>query len=138
MPGSPRPVPHRVISRSSGLPGVRVQYEWLTPPKRLMVVANAGHAAFLDICKSIRDQGGLEKYADKLPAFAPLFKLGDDGCAADNIDPVKAYAFINQVMIAEYRFAFGLDPTDVSLSDSYLRKTFPEAFAEGQSSPPNP
>lgn len=113
--------------------GVQLEYNWLAPPKRMLVVANAGHASFIDVCKPIRDLGGLDKYAGQLPSFAPLFKLGDDGCAADNIDPVKAYAFINHVMIAQYRYVFGDDPTDVSLSDAYLKKQFPEAFGGQQS-----
>jgi pimeloyl-ACP methyl ester carboxylesterase len=112
------------------LTGNRVEYEWLAPPARLVVVKNSGHAGFIDVCKPIRDQGGLQKYAEKLPAFAPLFKLGDDGCGADNIDPVKASAFTNHVMIAEYRYVFGLDSTDASLREDYLRREFPDAFLE--------
>jgi pimeloyl-ACP methyl ester carboxylesterase len=107
----------------------RTLYDWLAPPKRLMVVSNSGHAGFLDVCKPIRDQGGLEQYAAKLPAFAPLFKLGDDGCGKDNIDPAEASAFVNHVMIAQYRLAFGEDTSDASLSPAYLERTFPTAYA---------
>ncbi len=115
------------------LPGIQAQYDWMQPPKRMMVVKNSGHAGFLDVCKPIRAQGGLQKYSDKLPTFAPLFKLGDDGCGADNVDPVLAYAFINHVMIAQYRYVFGEDTSDVSLGKAYLEKTFPEAFGAEQS-----
>jgi predicted dienelactone hydrolase len=110
--------------------GNRVEYDWLRSPARFVIVKNSGHAGFIDVCKRIRDQGGLQKYAEKLPAFAPLFKLGDDGCGADNLDPVKGYALINHVMIAQYRLAFGLDSSDVSLRADYLAREFPDAFGE--------
>jgi len=108
--------------------GPQDEFAWLQPPKRMIVVANAGHASFIDVCKPIRDQGGLEKYATKLPAFAPLFKLGDDGCGAGNVDPTEAAQLINHVMIAQYRYVMGKDPTAAALSDPYLRATFPTAF----------
>jgi predicted dienelactone hydrolase len=113
--------------------GVQVLYDWLSPPKRLVVVANAGHASFLDICKTIREQGGLDQYASKLPTFAPLFKLGDDGCAADNIDPTAAYALINHVMIAQYRWVLGKDPTEAALDPAYLQSEFPVAYGRSDS-----
>ena len=112
--------------------GVQAEYDWLGVPKRLDIVRNAGHAGFIDVCRPIREQGGLQKYAEQLPAFAPLFKLGDDGCGAANTDPVKQAAFIDHVMIAQYRVAFGLDATDASLAPEYLQRQFPEAFGGQQ------
>lgn len=117
------------------LAGVQATYDWLEPPKRLVVVANAGHASFIDVCEPIREQGGLQRYAESLPAFAPLLSLADDGCGPDNIDPRQATMYINHVMVAQYRFTMGMDRTAVSLSDEFLQRTFPQAFTPTRATP---
>lgn len=114
------------------LAGIQAFYAWLSTPKRMLTVRNAGHAGFIDLCPPIREQGGVQKYAEKLPALAPVFQLADDGCGPDNTDPAKQAAFIDHVMIAQYRYVFGLDRTDASLAPEYLRRQFPEAFGGEQ------
>jgi len=108
----------------------RVAYDRLSSPARFVVVENAGHGVFVDACQAIRERGGRQKYAELLPSLARVLERGDDGCGADNVDPVKAAGFVNHVMVAQYRVAFGQDRTDASLRPDYLARTFPEAFGE--------
>ncbi|CAB4557899.1 unannotated protein [freshwater metagenome] len=112
------------------LAGVKQEFDWLAPPKRLAVLAKAGHNAFTDICAPIRAQGGLMQYSGKLPAPDNLLKLGEDGCTNDNLDTATGYAIINQLTIAQLRFVFGIDKTDASLSADYLNSTYPGVLAE--------
>jgi pimeloyl-ACP methyl ester carboxylesterase len=112
------------------LAGVKQEFEWLAPPKRLAVLAKAGHNAFTDICAPIRAQGGLMQYSGKLPAPDNLLKLGEDGCTNDNLDTATGYAIINQLTIAQLRFVFGIDKTDASLSADYLNSMYPGVLAE--------
>jgi len=112
------------------LAAARVAYDRLSSPARLVVVKNAGHGGFVDACKAIRERGGRQKYAELLPSLARVLERGDDGCGAGNVDPVKVTGFVNHVMVAQYRVAFGQDRTDASLRPDYLARTFPEAFGE--------
>lgn len=114
------------------LAGVKQEFDWLAPPKRLAVLAKAGHNAFTDICAPIRAQGGLMQYSGKLPAPDNLLKLGEDGCTSDNLDTATGYAIINQLTIAQLRYVFGIDKTDASLSSDYLNSMYPGVLAEYQ------
>lgn len=114
------------------LAGVKQEFDWLAPPKRLAVLAKAGHNAFTDICAPIRAQGGLMQYSGKLPAPDNLLKLGEDGCTSDNLDTATGYAIINQLTMAQLRYVFGIDKTDASLSSDYLNSMYPGVLAEYQ------
>jgi len=114
------------------LAGVKQEFDWLAPPKRLAVLAKAGHNAFTDICAPIRAQGGLMQYSGKLPAPDNLLKLGEDGCTSANLDTATGYAIINQLTIAQLRYVFGIDKTDASLSSDYLNSMYPGVLAEYQ------
>lgn len=114
------------------LAGVKQEFDWLAPPKRLAVLSKAGHNAFTDICAPIRAQGGLMQYSGKLPAPDNLLKLGEDGCTSDNLDTATGYAIINQLTIAQLRYVFGIDKTDASLSSDYLNSMYPGVLAEYQ------
>lgn len=112
------------------LASVEAEYAWLAPPKRLAVLKGAGHNAFTDICKPIREQGGLSQFADQLAIVAGVFKLGEDGCTEGYLDPVEGYAVINHLTVAQLRWVFGVDPTDASLTAGYLDATFPGTIAD--------
>ena len=112
------------------LAGVTQEFDWLAPPKRLAVLAKAGHNAFTDICAPIRAQGGLMQYSGKLPAPDNLLRLGEDGCTSANLDTETGYAITNQLTIAQLRYVFGIDATDVSLSRSWLDTLFPGVLAD--------
>lgn len=134
---SPPAVPSMIIQGDSDgiipLAVVQLEYDWLKPPKRMVVIAKGGHNITLDICRVIREQGGLSKYNDKLPAFAGLFRLGEDGCTEGSLDPAKGYAVSRHLTVAQFRWSLGLDPSQASLDPAYLRRTFPETIADVQS-----
>jgi predicted dienelactone hydrolase len=118
------------------LASIQVEYEWLRAPKKLAVVRNAGHNAFTDLCPPIRAQGGLTQFAAQLPeAFAPLLRLGEDGCTPASLEPETGYAYIDHLTVAQLRWVFGLDPTEVSLAPAFLASTFPQAFGEYRTDP---
>ena len=131
-PAKPSMIIAGEVDMTIPLAGVKQEFEWLAPPKRLAVLAKAGHNAFTDICAPIRAQGGLMQYSGKLPAPDNLLKLGEDGCTKDNLDTATGYSIINQLTIAQLRYVFGIDKTDVSLSSDYLNSMYPGVLAEYQ------
>ena len=129
-PNKPTMIIAGEVDATIPLAGVKQEFDWLAAPKRLAVLAKAGHNAFTDICAPIRAQGGLMQYSGKLPAPDNLLKLGEDGCTSANLDTATGYAIINQLTIAQLRFVFGIDKTDVSLSSDYLNSMYPGVLAE--------
>lgn len=129
-PAKPTMIIAGEVDATIPLAGVKQEFAWLAAPKRLAVLAKAGHNAFTDICAPIRAQGGLMQYSGKLPAPDNLLKLGEDGCTNDNLDTATGYAIINQLTIAQLRYVFGIDKTDVALSADYLNTTYPGVLAE--------
>ena len=112
------------------LEAVRAVFDWLAPPKELVVVANAGHNPFLDICAPIAAQGGLVANAGELaenPAIVPLLRLGEDGCTEGYLDPALGYPLIDHTTVAWLRWAFGQDEGTAAISPEFLEATFPEA-----------
>ena len=112
------------------LTAVQAVFEWLAPPKQLVVVANAGHNPFLDICAPLAAQGGLVANAGELaenPAIAPLLELGEDGCIDGYLEPALGYDLIDHTTVAWLRWVFGDDDTTAALSPEFLEATFPEA-----------
>lgn len=110
------------------LASVQAEFEWLAPPKTLAVLKNAGHNAYSDLCAPIRARGGLSQYSSRLPALAALFKITEDGCLPDNLDPDRGYALISQLAIAQLRWVFQIDESRESLDPTFLQKTFPDAY----------
>ena len=45
---------------------VEQTFEWLASPKRLAVIADSGHAVFVDPCVPIREEGGLTAFMEGL------------------------------------------------------------------------
>ncbi len=111
------------------LAAVDAEFEWLAPPKRYAVLANAGHNAFTDLCKPILAQGGLGDLATLVPSAAPLVRAADDGCTAGYLDPETGYRVIDHLTTAQLRWVFGLDPTDASLTTEYVESLFPGALS---------
>lgn len=110
------------------LTAVQALYEWLDAPKQLVVVANAGHNPFLDICANLQDQGGLVANAgDLAETFGPLLQLGEDGCLADFLDAETGYAMLDHLSVAWLRWTFGQDDSPAAVSPEFLEDTFPEA-----------
>lgn len=119
------------VDEAVPLSSVERTFEWLAPPKRLAVIANAGHNSFTDVCAPVRAQGGLLQYAGQIPVPEDLLARGDDGCRPENIDPQVAYDVINQLTVAQLREVFDIDGevATASLEASWLDELFPGALA---------
>jgi dienelactone hydrolase len=99
----------------------RVQsfFEALNPPKRLVVVDDAGHNAFNDLCLIGRDKGGLIEIAKQVGIAPPeqLTGLFNDGCTADYLPAEQAWPAVRHFVTAQMRYYLGLDPEPVGLGD---------------------
>ncbi len=99
----------------------RVQsfFEALDPPKRLVVVDDAGHNAFDDLCLIGRDKGGLLQIASQVGINPPeqLARLFNDGCTADFLPADQAWPAVRHFVTAQLRYYLGLDPEPVGLGD---------------------
>lgn len=97
----------------------RVQgfFESLNPPRRLVVVDDAGHNAFNDLCLIGRDKGGLLAIAAQVGINPPeqLSGLFNDGCTADYLTAEDAWPAVRHFVTAQLRNALGLDPEPVGL-----------------------
>jgi dienelactone hydrolase len=89
----------------------------LPAPKRLVVIGNATHLAFLDVCTLGRDQGGVLQIAKAAGVAVPdsLLSLYADGCATKYLRPEDAWPLIDHIVTAQLRAGFGLDAAAVGL-----------------------
>ena len=90
----------------------------MNAPKYLVEIPRAGHLVFSDICLIGRSKGGVIGIvkAIKLPIPTELLKLGSDGCTSDHPKPETAFPAINQLSVAFFRSALGIDVQPVGLS----------------------
>jgi predicted dienelactone hydrolase len=99
----------------------RVQgfFDALDPPKRLVVVDDAGHNAFNDLCLIGRDKGGLLEIAKQVGIDPPeqLARLFNDGCTSDFLPSEQAWPAVRHFVTAQMRYYLGLDPEPVGLGD---------------------
>ncbi len=95
-------------------------YEKMNAPKRLVVIQQAGHNSFDDICEIGKDQGGLLAIAAKVHINVPptLGRLFDDGCTSSFPDATTVWPVAWHFIVAQLRWAFGTDKTPVGLSTS--------------------
>ncbi len=110
-------------------------YDWLDSPKRLAVIADSGHAVYVDPCVPIRAEGGLSGFVESLgldPDDVPFVELGENGCLPSDTDPELVWGLIDHLTVAQLNQVFGID-TDVataSLDPDYLDETFPGLLQE--------
>eukprot|EP01062_Namystynia_karyoxenos_P083844 TRINITY_DN9740_c0_g2_i3.p2 TRINITY_DN9740_c0_g2~~TRINITY_DN9740_c0_g2_i3.p2 ORF type:complete len:423 (+),score=152.24 TRINITY_DN9740_c0_g2_i3:96-1271(+) len=77
-------------------------------PKRLMVMANAGHQVWTDLCWIAKDHGGIAKVAADHGVWqAPLMhKLADDGCNFNGVTkyiaPAAGWTLANRMLNAAF------------------------------------
>lgn len=131
---NPPPVPSMIIAAEGDtvieLARVEKIYEWLNAPKRLAVIADSGHAVFVDPCVPIRQEGGLSGFVRGLgldPATVPLVELGENGCLPADPDPVRVGGLIDHLTVAQLNEVFNINPAvaEASLQPAYLKTTFP-------------
>jgi dienelactone hydrolase len=97
------------------------EYASFPAPKRYVEIGGpaAGHNTFTDVCAVIRDGGGLLAFAQKNHLVADeLVKLGENGCAPNDIAPERFQPIVQHFTVAELRSEFGIDPQPVGLDDS--------------------
>lgn len=136
---SPPDVPSLIIAAEGDtiieLERVEQTYDWLDSPKRLAVIAESGHAVFVDPCGPIRAEGGLSAFVENLglnPDDVPLVELGENGCLPSDTDPDQVWGLINHLTVAQLNQVFQID-TDVataSLDPTYLDAEFPGLLRE--------
>lgn len=87
-------------------------YAGMNPPKYLVTIPEAGHLVFSDICLIGKEKGGIVGIAKalELPIPEQLLQLGSDGCTPDHPPVQQAFPAIDQLSVAFYRHALGLDP----------------------------
>lgn len=119
------------------LDGMRAAYAAMRSPKRFVVIDNAGHLAFSDLCEIGADDGGLLSIAALLGVPIPenLRPLATDGCFAPDLPPTEAWPAIDQVVTAQLRHVLGVDRTDAGLTG--LVEAFPGIVSESVSTPPS-
>ncbi|MDZ7732910.1 MAG: hypothetical protein U5R31_07145 [Acidimicrobiia bacterium] len=116
---------------------IRPWFDWLAPPKRLVVLDDAGHNAFTDVCEPIQEADGIASFVEALgfdPEEVPFVRLGEDGCLADDPPAAETWAAIDHVTVAQLRWVFDREPevAEASLETSYLDERFPGAVAENE------
>ena len=116
-------------------PGIVNAYNRMHAPKRLVLVANAGHLVFADICEVGSGQGGLLAIANELhvPVPASLVPLATDGCQPPDVQPPTAWPLVWQAVTAQLRHVFGFDHSTAGLSG--LQHAFPTLVAGENASP---
>jgi dienelactone hydrolase len=109
-------------------------YDWLDPPKRLAVLAESGHAVFLDPCRNVREEGGLSDFVVALgldPDDVRLVELGENGCLPEDIPPEDVWPLIDHLTVAQLEAVFGDEAVgEASLDRTYLDETFPGLLAD--------
>ena len=95
-------------------------YNAMHSPKYLVKISKAGHLVFSDICLIARDKGGITGIAKaiKLPIPQSLLKLGSDGCESTHPIAWTAFPTIDQLSVAFFRSALGIDPQPVGLDSA--------------------
>ena len=116
------------------LDGITDTYDWLAEPKRLAVIAESGHAVFVDPCLNIRAEGGLSEFVAALglnPDDVPLIELGENGCLPDEISPEEVWPLIDHLTVAQLEAVFGdVSVGEASLDREYLDEIFPGLLAD--------
>jgi alpha-beta hydrolase superfamily lysophospholipase len=135
----PPPVPAMIIAADGdvaiALDQVRSVFAWLAEPKRLVVLADAGHNAFTDICRPIQQEGGLASTVEALgldPDEVPIVRLGEDGCTDQNPPAEEGWAVIDHLTVAFLDEVFGVDAevATASLDAGWVQDEFPGLVAE--------
>jgi predicted dienelactone hydrolase len=104
-------------------------YDAMTPPKRLVVVKDAGHNSFDDLCVIGADQGGLLQIAQKvgIKPTDQIVRLFDDGCTDQYLAAQQVWPVARHFVTAQLRAELGVDPTPVGLGPGVVDHFAPVA-----------
>lgn len=108
-------------------------YAAMRAPKRLVVVENAGHLVFSDLCEVGASDGGLLAIGDLLGVTIPdaLRPLATDGCVEPALEPTAAWPAIRQVTVAWLRHVFRIDRSAAGLGG--LTGAYPGVISDSRS-----
>jgi dienelactone hydrolase len=128
----PSPGLFLVADTDVGLSGevAQVVYDWMAEPKQRMVLRNAGHGTFSDLCPSIRAAGGPDAEDEPLPLPLDVAVLQLDGCAPADVSPAAAGRAIDHLHVAHLRWVFDFDEHRASLAPAFVAERFPDVVAE--------
>lgn len=111
---------------------VQTTYAALPTPKRLIVIKDAGHNVFDDICTihsgSQRLVSILKASAGTPGGFGQLATLATDGCFPPDVDPTAAYPLIDQAVTAQMSDGLGLDASSAGFGPG-IGSAFPGVSA---------
>jgi len=109
--------------------GVRATYERAPAPARFVELPNSGHLVFADICLVGAGQGGVLSIASSLGITVPadLARLATDGCEPGKLSIADANLVTNHFIVAQLRWAFGIDKAPVGLQPSIVDQ-FPATY----------
>jgi predicted dienelactone hydrolase len=101
----------------------RQVYRSMRSPKYLVEIGGAGHLVFSDICLIGAKSGGVTGIARAigLPIPESLLKLGSDGCEKTHPPVAQAFPAIDQLSVAFFRSALGIDAKPVGLDTAAVR-----------------
>jgi predicted dienelactone hydrolase len=105
-------------------------YASLNSPKRLVVIDDAGHNSFNDLCVIGKDQGGLLEIAKQvgIPTPENLQRLFLDGCTDVVIPAAEAWVPIGHFLVAQFRFELGVDDEPIGLEPGVDTAFLPTAI----------
>ncbi|MBZ5739681.1 alpha/beta hydrolase family protein [Nocardioides mangrovi] len=111
---------------------VESAYAAMGGDKRIVLVDNAGHLVFSDLCEIGESQGGLLAIGELLGITIPdaLRPLATDGCQDTALEPTLAWPAIQQVVVAQLRHQLGVDPTDAGLAG--LTEAYPGIISDSR------
>lgn len=115
------------------LPDRRLVFDWLVPPKRFVLLADTGHAAFLLGCDRIQAEGGSAvAEAAGFDEDSIERRVLENGCLPSDAPVEDVRATWNHLVVAQLREALGIEPAvaTASLQPEYLDATFPDRVEE--------
>jgi dienelactone hydrolase len=90
---------------------VRAVYATAPQPKRLVVLPNAGHLAFTDLCLVGAGHGGLlalgAQIGGSLPTGSPFTPSATNGCGPGYLSPQRGFSEVRSLVLPDLRRALG-------------------------------
>jgi hypothetical protein len=105
----------------------------MNAPKRLVLIENAGHLVFSDLCEVGDSDGGLLAVAEAIGFTVPakLIPLATDGCLEPKLEATLAWPATRQTVVAYFRHQLGVDETEAGLTG--LTDAFPGVVSDSRS-----
>jgi fermentation-respiration switch protein FrsA (DUF1100 family) len=117
--GKPGLIVQGVADQVVPVAGTTTLYDGLRTPKRLVLIAGAGHNEFADACSIGASSGGLPALVHLLNVPASFAAIATDGCSPPDIDPPTAWPLVDHVVVAQLRWGLGIDAAPVGLGPGF-------------------